>query len=139
MRLLPRSLALAVPLILGCGSDAPLSPTVGGVAGTYTATSFTATNSTGAADLLAAGSSVNAVLKADGTTSGHLLVPAAVAGGVAVDEDLTGTWTLSGTTVSFSQSADTFLRDLVFTVSGTKLVGDGVFSGTTLHIVLTRS
>jgi hypothetical protein len=49
-----------------------------------------------------------------------------------------GLWTLANTQVTFSQSGDTFLRDLVFTVSGNTLVGNGAFSGTTLHVVLTK-
>jgi hypothetical protein len=92
----------------------------------------------GGVDLLAAGASVTAVLDANGTTTGHLLVPAAVTGTTAIDEDLTGTWTLANNQVTFNQSGGTFLRDVVFNVSGNTLVGNGAFSGTTLHLVLSK-
>ena len=41
-------------------------------------------------------------LNADGTTTGRLHVPAGVGGPDAIDEDLSGTWSLSGTTVTFT-------------------------------------
>lgn len=131
---------MAVAVLAGCGGGPTesTSPTMSSVAGSYTATTFTAANGTGMSDLLAAGASVSAVLNVNGTTTGRLVVPAAATGGTAIDEDLTGTWTLANTQVTFSQSADTFLRDLVFTVSGNTLVGNGAFSGTTLHVVLTK-
>jgi hypothetical protein len=128
---------MAAVMVAGCGSDST-SPTVASVAGSYHATTFTATNGSGAIDLLAAGASVTAVLDANGTTTGHLLVPAAVTGTTPIDEDLTGTWTLANNQVTFNQSADTFLRGVVFNVSGNTLVGNGAFSGTTLHVVLSK-
>jgi hypothetical protein len=108
------------------------------VAGTYTATTFTATSPGGTTDLLAGGASISAILNADGTTSGTLHVPAALNNGTAIDEDLAGTWTLSNGQVGFHQTADTFLPDLAFTVHGNQLEGTGAFGGTTLHVVLTK-
>lgn len=131
---------MAVAVLAGCGGGPTdsTSPTMSSVAGSYTATTFTAANATGTSDLLAGGASVSAVLNVNGTTTGRLVVPASVTGSTAVDEDLTGTWALANTQVTFNQSGDTFLRDIVFTVSGNTLVGNGAFSGTTLHVVLTK-
>jgi hypothetical protein len=88
---------------------------------------------------LAGGASINATLNADGTTSGTLHVPAALNNGTPIDEDLTGTWSLTNGQVSFHPTAATFLPDLAFTVHGNQLEGTGAFGGTTLHVVLTMA
>jgi len=131
---------MAVAVLAGCGGGPTdsTSPTMSSVAGSYTATTFTAANGTGTSDLLAAGATVSAVLNVNGTTTGRLVVPAAATGGTAIDEDLTGTWALANTQVTFNQSGDMFLRGVVFTVSSNTLVGNGAIGGTTLHIVLTK-
>jgi hypothetical protein len=83
-----RWLNLLAPLLLACGSDST-GPTIASVAGTYTATTFTATRSTGTTDLLAGGATVTATLNPNGTTTGSLHVPAALNNGTPVDQDLT--------------------------------------------------
>jgi hypothetical protein len=131
-----RGVALCLALTLGaCGDDDEgFNPTVDDVAGSYTATTFTA----GEVDLLALGASVTATLDADGTTTGRLLVPGVGQGGEDLDEDLTGTWTLTGSTVTFSQSASTFLTDVEFAVGPNTLTGEGTYQGSALLLVLTR-
>ncbi len=139
MRRAPRLIALgSVGLLAFCGGDdKPLGPT--DVAGTYTATSFTSTQGGNTTDLLAAGSSVTATLAPDGTTTGRLFVPAAVTGGLGtLDEDLAGTWQLTGSTVTFDQSADTFLNDIVLVVESNQLRGEFVVLGGTLRIRLAK-
>jgi len=56
-----------------------------------------------------------------------------------LDEDLTGTWTLDGRLVRFSQGADTFIRDAVFTAGPNTLSSQGTFGDTSLRLVLTRT
>ncbi len=123
-----------------CGDDDDdgFSPTVDDVAGSYTASAFTLTSGNGDFDLLALGATVTATLDADGTTSGRLQVPGGVGGAPAVDEDLAGTWSLSGTTVTFSPSASALLSDVDFAVGPNTLTGEGIYQGAVLRLVLTK-
>ena len=135
-----RGVVLCLALALtACGDDDDdgFSPTVDDVAGSYTASAFTLTSGSGELDLLALGATVTATLDADGTTSGQLQVPG-VGGAPAVDEDLAGTWSLSGTTVTFSPSASSLLSDVDFAVGPNTLTGDGIYQGATLLLVLTK-
>ncbi len=132
--------SLAAVALAGCGGDDnPFSPTVANVAGTYNATLFTATGSAGTFNLLSLGATVHVVLNPDGTTTGHLFVPDIGQEDGELDADLTGTWTLSGSTVTFSQTADTFIRDVEFTASQNSLESEGTFEGTTLHLALAKT
>lgn len=132
--------SLAAVALAGCGGDDnPFSPTVANVAGTYNATQFTATGSAGMFNLLSLGATVHVVLNPDGTTTGHLFVPDIGQEDGELDADLTGTWTLSGSTVTFSQTADTFIRDVEFTASQNSLESEGTFEGTTLHLALAKT
>jgi hypothetical protein len=63
-------------------------------------------------------------------------VPASTA--PAVDVALNGTWNFSNGDVDLTSSADTFLRDMLFDVSGNTLVGDQTFGATRIQIVLTK-
>ena len=124
--------------LAACGDDA-FSPTVENVSGSYTAQTFTATTVAGTVDLLALGAEVTVTLEEDGGTTGELFVPGGGEGGEDLEADLTGTWTLSGSTVTFNQDADTFLRDVEFTAEEDALTAEGEFSGQTLRIVLTKT
>jgi hypothetical protein len=129
-----------VTLLLGlasCGGDG-FSPTVDSVAGTYQATTFTFTGASTPTDLLAMGASVTIILAPDGTTSGRMFVPGVGAGGGDLDADLAGTWALTGAAVTFDQSADTFMRDLPFTVEPSRLRTRGTFDAETVVLVLTK-
>jgi hypothetical protein len=135
-----RGVVLCLALALtACGDDdgGGFSPTVDDVAGSYTASAFTLTSGSGDFDLLALGATVTATLDADGTTSGQLQVPG-VGGAPAVDEDLAGTWSLSGTTVTFSPSASSLLSDVDFAVGPSTLTGEGIYQGAMLLLVLTK-
>ena len=123
--------------LVGCGDDG-FNPTVDDVAGTYQATVFTFDGGSGPTDLLAIGASVTITLALDGTTSGRMLVPGVAAGGEDLDADLAGTWTLSGTTVTFDQAADTFMRDVPFTAEPSRLRGQGTFGEEVVVLVLTK-
>src|SRR5918994_4472187 len=109
-----RGAVLCLALALAaCGDDDDdgFNPTMDDVAGSYTASAFTLTSGNGEFDLLAFGANVTAVLNTDGTTTGRLQVPGGVAGAPAIDEDLAGSWSLSGTTVRFTPSESSLLTD----------------------------
>ena len=133
--------SLAAVALAGCGGDDnPFSPTVANVAGTYNASQFTASDTElGDFNLLALGATVHVVLNPDGTTTGHIFVPDVGQEDGAVDADLTGTWTLSGSTVTFSQTADTFIRDVEFTAAQNSLASEGTINGTTIHLTLAKT
>ena len=129
--------ALLTGGVLACGDDST-APT-SGVAGSYAATTMTRTPSGGSAvDVLAAGGSLTIQLKSDGTTTGQLVIPASLNGGQQLTASMAGTWTQTGSTVTFSQSADTFVRDMPFTVAGSTLQGDKTFGSDRVVVVLTR-
>jgi len=95
-------------------------PTMADVVGDYHATELMG----GGYDVLALGGSMALTLGSDGSLSGTLFIPAAAAGGEEVQADMVGTFTLSGSTLTFHQDADTFVRDATWTWS------QGVISGT---------
>ncbi|HEY7636467.1 MAG TPA: lipocalin family protein [Gemmatimonadales bacterium] len=137
-RLSLRSAALAIALVLAsCGDDDGFSPTVENVSGSYLASSFTVTDSSGIVDLLASGASVQITLASDGATTGRLLLPGGDTAGDH-DEDLTGTWALSGDKVTISPRGPSVLRFAEFTASPDQLTGERLLSGQTLRWVLTR-
>lgn len=136
-----RAAALGLALATAaCGDDDdPFSPTMENVAGSYTASTFTAQSDLlGNLDLLAMGASVSITLDEDGTTTGRLFVPELGEDDGDVDVDLTGTWSLTGDTVTFSQTGDSFIRDVDFVASENRLTGEGTFDDTSLLLVLTK-
>jgi hypothetical protein len=132
-------LGVALTLLACGGGDDSFSPTAETVAGNYTARVFTLTSSVGTTDLLALGATVVVSLEPGGTTTGRLFVPGGAEDGGDLDEDLAGTWSLSGTTVTFNQGSDTFIRDADFTAGPDNLIGEGVFGGATVRLVLQKS
>lgn len=126
--------------MIACGGDST-APQSGTMAGTYTATQFVTTGSSGQTNQILAGSTLHINLAGNGTTTGQLHL-AASGGSSAFDADMAGTWTQNGSTISFSQTADTFVRNMDFTVvpnrNSWQLVGDGVFSGTRIQITLSQ-
>src|SRR5215210_6896544 len=110
-------------LTLACGGDDSFSPTVENVAGTYQASTLTATQSGITVNLLSLGGTVDIVLNQDGTTTGRVFAPGLDQGGQDLDVDLAGTWTLQGETVTFDHAGDTFIRDIPFTAERNRLQG----------------
>jgi hypothetical protein len=123
----------SIPLGAAC-SDA-LSPE--SLAGTYAATTFTLSGAV-VGDVLAEGGSLTITLNADGTTTGSLFVPASLNDGADFNASLVGTFTIANETLTLTQDADTFVRDLAWTVDGSQLRGSGTFSGVTVTVVLSR-
>jgi hypothetical protein len=128
-RLLAASLLI---LAAGCGDDHDVT--------TYAATTFQVTQTgQNPQNILAAGGSLTIAIAADNSTGGSLFIPASAAGGTAFIADMAGTASFSGSTVTFTQGADTFVRDLTFTVVGSTLqVTNQIVSGTTYNITLTK-
>jgi hypothetical protein len=126
-------------LLSACSSDGtPFSPTVENVAGSYHATTLSVTEANVTTNFLALGASLTLTLHEDGTTSGRLLVPGAGEGGGDFDVDLTGTWTLSDSTIMFDQPGDTFIRDMPFTADRNRITGEATFDGATIRVVLSK-
>lgn len=130
-------LALAVSAV-GCSGDDSFSPTVETVAGSYTATTFTLSSAVGNINLLAGGATLTLNLATDFTTTGRLFVPGGDDAGGDLDADLTGTWSLTDDTVTFEQSADTFIPGVDFIATSNRLTGEETVSGGTLRLVLTK-
>jgi hypothetical protein len=66
-------------------------------------------------------------------------VPNGAEDGGDLDADLAGTWALVGNTVTFSQTADTFIRDAAFAAGPNRLTGEDTFSGVTIRLVLSKA
>jgi hypothetical protein len=136
--------ALSVQLFLavfgvclsGCHNSTAPSATVGG---DYRADQFVTTGSSGQTNQIVAGSSLYLYLAGNGTVSGQLNM-AASGGNPAFAADMTGTWMRSGNTITFSQAADTFVRNMTFALepngNSWQFVGDQVISGTRIQIRL---
>jgi len=129
----------ALVLLLGCGGSDSFTPTGETVAGTYEASVFTVTTFNGTTDLLLAGATVDATLAPDGTTSGRLFVPGGEEDGSDLDEDLTGTWTLTGQTVMFNQTADTFIGEAEFTAGRNTLTAEGTVTEGSIFLQLVKA
>ena len=128
----------------GCGSDSmgPQSQSPS-LAGSYTAFEWVTTGGSGQTNQLIAGSTLQITLNGNGSTTGHMHI-AASNGSPAAEFDLAGTWTQGANTVGFTQTADTFMNDMLFTVQlistgVVDLVGDQVFSGTQVKLTLRRA
>jgi hypothetical protein len=138
-----RTLAVGLMvMVAACGGDDnndTFSPSTATVAGSYSATTFTVTTPAGTLNLLTTGASITVTLATDGTTTGRLFVPHGNDDGSDLDEDLAGTWSLSGSTVTFNQTAGTFLTNVQFSASENQLASEGQFNGSTIQVVLTKS
>jgi hypothetical protein len=128
----------APALLQGCGhSTGPYGPPLG----SYTAQVWFTTPQGGSQrDELAAGSTLSMTVTLDGMTSGHLH-QAAFGANPVVDADMAGAWSMNGTMVTFTQAADTFVRNMTFTVYQLDekhwyLASNQVISGTRINLLL---
>jgi hypothetical protein len=138
MSVLAASSILFASASMACGSDSPTqvsSP----VAGTYLATEFLVTPAgEPTIDVLAQGGTLSITIAADNRTSGSLTLPASIAG-TDISLSMAGTAVVSGSTVTFQQPGDTFVRNLTFTVSGNTLSVTNQSTGTaTFTVTLTK-
>ena len=136
MRAFP--ILLGAVAMLGCGEITSLSED--GPVGSYTAIILVMTQNSVPTNVLAGGGSFTMTLAPDGTTSGRLHIIGSTAY-PAVDADMAGTWTRNGDEIDFTQSADTFVRNMTFRIeqitdSVWSLVGDDVFDATRVNVTL---
>lgn len=125
---------VAIGLLAGCDSTEP-SP----LAGIWSATTFMFAESGKApADVLAQGGGLTITVSSSNRTHGSLTIPSTITNGSAVVANMAGTATISGTMVEFEQEADTFVRDVTWTLAGNTLVTSSTVSGVALNITLTR-
>lgn len=133
------SLALALVVsVAGCGNDSSTnSPPL---AGTYQATVFrVAPNAQPTIDVLPQGGALTLTINADRSTTGSLNLPASVTGGSPLTASMAGTAVQTGATLRVQQAADTFVRDLTWTVTANALtVTDQQAGGARFTITLAR-
>ena len=108
--------------------------------GTYLATTFqVAPAGQGPINVLALGGTLGINVANNLVTAGTLIVPASLNGGTPFSASLAGTVVRTASSVRFSQPADSFVRDLTFTLSGDTLEAlRQTVGGTTYDIILTR-
>jgi len=128
-------LSVVFAFVQGCGSST--GPSVQDVAGSYSAAAFVTTTSGVNTDQLSRGATINLVLAPGGSVTGHLHIPADAIS-PTLDADMAGSWALSGRTVTFTQNADTFIRDMSFAFVNGTLNGDRVFGSTRVQLQLGR-
>ena len=127
-----RHAVLALAFLAACESST--DPSMESLAGTWSATTFTTTENGVTTNQISQDAFLGLTLTASGGVTGVLILP-----NDNVNESMAGSWTLNGNTVTFNQSADTFVRDMPFTLQGDgTLVGDATFGGVRIQITLTR-
>jgi hypothetical protein len=106
--------AVVAAIALGCGE---LTPGSENLAGSYLPSVFLITP-TGKPqiDVLLQGGTLNIAITASNTTSGQLSLPASVTGTTPLLALMTGDAVVTGSTLQFQQAADTFIRNLTWTV-----------------------
>ncbi len=129
MQKLTSFLAVAVVAAVAC-SDA-FKPTTENVTGDYQLESFTTDSAGVHKDWVAAGASMEVLLTPLGDVIGQLIGPLDTA-------SMLGTWELTGTTVHFTQDADTFVRDVDWIASERHLSGDETFGIVRVRVVLKK-
>jgi hypothetical protein len=115
-------------------SDDSTAPTTAQVAGSYRATTFTATSALGTENVLQTGGSLTAQFATSGAVTGHVTIPRE-----AIDEDFVGTWKIENGEVEIEEvPSDIFVEDLSFRIARTTLVADDTFDGVRVQVVLTK-
>jgi hypothetical protein len=123
---------------MACSDDGDLAPRPEGI---YTATVLSVSDDGDVTDLLAAGAELSITLTSAGTTTGTLVVPAAFTeSGTEETFSLEGTYDYDSDTgaITFEHSADTFIRDAEWSLSGNELHGVLTNGATTITATLRR-
>ncbi|HWN17875.1 MAG TPA: hypothetical protein VNO19_03060 [Gemmatimonadales bacterium] len=134
-------LILGLSALIACGDDST-GPTVASVAGTYHATQVDLIQPDNSViDGLALGVTLEIVLTPQGTTSGTLVIPAVLTEDGIEDDvlDLTGTFTVSGNTVTFQGQGDNLIPELPWTIGNGTLTASDADAEGTIQVTLTRS
>lgn len=137
------AVAACVAFLPGCSDPsgpAPVSPPALQLAGSYAASTFIVERPHHLpVDVLANGGNLTLTIAADSTTSGILFAPTGISGNPSITVSMAGTATLAGTTVTFFQPEETFVRRLPWSLSDSTLSVSHAGVGTTVFtIVLTR-
>ena len=133
-----RQLVISVgALVQVAGCDSSTDPSIEDVAGSYSASAFVTTTNGVNTDELSRGATLTLVLSPSGSVTGHLHIPAD-ASNPTLDADMAGTWALSRRVVTFTQSADTFIRNMLFQFVNGTLNGNAVFGGMRVQLLLDR-
>ncbi len=126
MKLSATVMVTAAVVVLSCGSPTEgcgCAPAPAPITGAWIATQFLVTP-TGQAqiDVLAAGGSLTITVEYSQATSGSLSIPASINGGTPLNASMAGTATYNYNTArtTFTQAADTFVRDLSWQLNGGK-------------------
>ncbi len=127
---------LVVTGVAACGDSN--DPGGASIAGSYIATTLRITPpGESPADVLASGGSLTLAIDGQGQVTGTLNVPPSIGGGV--NASMAGTAVVTGNNVDFDQPADTFVRDLMFSIAGQQLRADQTLSsGTRYEVILVR-
>ena len=139
------SLIRRAPMVVGfaalvaCGGDSTAPNST--LAGSYVATQFVTTGTSGQTNQILAGSTLSMNLSGNGSVTGHLHLAATNVNPV-FDADMAGTWAQTGNAITFAQAADTFIRNMTFAIVANgslwELVGDGGPVGTRIQITLSQ-
>ena len=135
------AVTLAVLLAGACGESAePFGPMT--LAGQYRAVVLTTHfdlqegPSLPVVDQLEHGATVALRLRADSTATGSVFWPDRGTDGGDFSQVFTGTWTTNGAIVLVDAQGYTFLEEFGFAITDTRLVGDAVIGGETIHLEL---
>ena len=135
-----RRLALvpALALASACGVETAIQPDV--LAGNYTATSFIVTQSGQApVDVIAKGGSMTINIAADSTITGTLVLPAGVPNSQAGTANMAGkALPRSDGTLRFEQTAETFVKSLIWQRFTDALVSTSLLVNTQFQITLRK-
>jgi hypothetical protein len=108
--------------------------------GTYVASVFRVTpQGQSQIDVLGAGGSMTLTIGSNNAVTGTLVVPGSVTGGGPLSESMAGTAARDGDEVTFTQTADTFVRDLTWSLSAEGLrVTNQTAGGASFTVTLSR-
>ncbi len=121
--------------VSACGDSN--DPNGSAVAGNYTATTLRVTPSgESPIDVLASGGSLTLTINAQNQVTGTLNIPPSIDGGLTAS--MAGTAIVTGNTVQFDQSEDTFVRDLTFSIADSELRADETLSEVRYEVILAR-
>lgn len=138
-RLVPALVAFLLMMASACRGATEPDPLVG----TWLASTFRITPAgQPERDVLATGGTLGLnIARADSTfiTTGTVVVPASVTGSAALKASLAGSAIRTNDVVRFTPTADSFVRDLVFTLVENRLEAvNQVVAGTSYNVILTR-
>ena len=127
---------LALVVANGCRRPTDPDPLVG----TWLATTFeVAPTGQPPVNMLAAGATLGLNVANNFVVAGTLIVPATVTGTMTFTADMAGTATRTDNSVRFTQSSDSFVRDLTFLLVDNRLEARSQVLGTnTYTVILTR-